>query len=230
MRMTEADWLACSKATQPVMDWLRRRGSERKFYLVAAAVLRHFWDLFPDDRYRKLVGFVERFADGEMSGEELSRAHRDAMGDALHRELVLPGMGRARRVSPSRLQAAAAMVAAHSSMPEGGWQSACNAIAESIRLAKRADLWLWQCALLRDIFGNPFRPVTVEPAWRAWNDGTVPKLAQLIYDDRRVGDLPVLADALEDAGCTHADVLNHCRQPAEHVRGCWVIDLLLQKE
>ena len=86
---------------------------------------------------------------------------------------------------------------------------------------------LAQSNLLRDVFGNPFRPVAVEPAWLAWGGGTVRQLAQAIYDERAFERLPVLADALEEAGCTNADVLGHCRQPAEHVRGCWVVDLLL---
>jgi len=84
-----------------------------------------------------------------------------------------------------------------------------------------------QASLFRDIFGNPFRPVAFDPAWRT---ATVTSLAQAIYADRRFGDLPILADALEDAGCTSADVLEHCRTPGEHVRGCWVVDLALGKE
>ena len=66
-------------------------------------------------------------------------------------------------------------------------------------------------------------------AWLAWNDGTIRKMAQVIYGDRAFDRLPLLADALEDAGCTDADILGHCRTPGEHVRGCWVVDLLLGK-
>jgi hypothetical protein len=84
-------------------------------------------------------------------------------------------------------------------------------------------------ALLRDIFGNPFRPVALDPAWLAWNDGAVQKMAQVIYDARRFSALPILADALEDAGSDNADILAHCRGGGEHVRGCWVVDLLLGK-
>jgi hypothetical protein len=74
---------------------------------------------------------------------------------------------------------------------------------------------------------NPFRPVTVDPAWQTSN---VTALAQPIYDERAFDRLSILADALEDAGCDNADILNHCRQPGEHVRGCWVVDLVLGKE
>jgi len=83
--------------------------------------------------------------------------------------------------------------------------------------------------VLRDVAGNPFRPVTLRYTWRAWQGGTVVKLAQAIYDERRFEDLPVLADALEDAGCADAAVLAHCRGPGEHVRGCWLLDGLLGK-
>ena len=62
-----------------------------------------------------------------------------------------------------------------------------------------------------------------------WNDGTVHRVAQAIYDERAFERMPILADALEDAGCDNADILNHCRNGGEHVRGCWVIDLLLGK-
>jgi hypothetical protein len=95
--------------------------------------------------------------------------------------------------------------------------------------------WIWeneekeQTSLLHDIFGNPFRPVAIDPDWLAWNHGTVPKLAQTIYDDRRFDLLPILADALQDAGCTNDEILQHCHSPGAHVRGCWVIDLLLGK-
>jgi hypothetical protein len=83
---------------------------------------------------------------------------------------------------------------------------------------------------LRDIAGNPFRPVTVRPEWRTWGDGVIVQMAQRIYDERAFERLPILGDALEDAGCTDTDILNHCREAREHVRGCWVVDCLLDKK
>jgi hypothetical protein len=83
---------------------------------------------------------------------------------------------------------------------------------------------------LRDIFGNPFRPVRVEPAWRRWNGGAVVRIAQEIADEQAFAQLPILGDALEEAGCTEAALLEHCRQPDGHVRGCWLPDLLLGKK
>jgi hypothetical protein len=80
-----------------------------------------------------------------------------------------------------------------------------------------------QANLLRDIFGNPFRPVTFSPDWRT---DTVLTLARQMYESREFRAMPILADALQDAGCDNDDILNHCRQSGEHVRGCWVVDLL----
>jgi len=87
-----------------------------------------------------------------------------------------------------------------------------------------------QTVLLRDVFGNPFGPATVNACWIAWHDGTIVRLAQSIYEERAFDRLPVLADALEDAGCDNADILNHCRSDGIHVRGCWVLDILLNKK
>lgn len=99
------------------------------------------------------------------------------------------------------------------------WQAA---VAQAERL---------QLAILCDIFGpRPFRLVTINPAWLAWQSGTVAKLAQGIYRERAFDRLPILAEALEEAGCDNADILAHCRRVGPHVRGCWVVDLLLGKD
>ncbi|MBN9118666.1 MAG: hypothetical protein J0I06_05840 [Planctomycetes bacterium] len=85
-----------------------------------------------------------------------------------------------------------------------------------------------QVALVRDVFGNPFRPVTADPAWLTPD---VVTLARGIYEEKAFDRMPILADALQDAGCTNEDVLNHSRDPKQvHVRGCWVVDLLLGKQ
>jgi hypothetical protein len=86
---------------------------------------------------------------------------------------------------------------------------------------------LFQTHLLRDIVRNPFRPFTIDAAWRTSN---VLALATGMYNDRAFERMPILADGLEDAGCDNADILNHCRQPGEHIRGCWVVDLVLGKQ
>jgi hypothetical protein len=92
-----------------------------------------------------------------------------------------------------------------------------------VRLAEVAA----QAALLRDVFGNPFRPVAFSPAWRT---PTAVALAERMCESRDFLALPVLAVALQDAGCEHPDVLGHCRGGGEHVRVCWVVDLVLGRE
>ncbi len=79
---------------------------------------------------------------------------------------------------------------------------------------------------LRDIFGNPFRPVVVDPAWRT---STAVAIAQGMYESRDFSAMPILADAIQDAGCANDDILNHCRGDGPHVRGCWVVDMVLGK-
>jgi hypothetical protein len=85
--------------------------------------------------------------------------------------------------------------------------------------------------LIREVFGFPFGPVmTIAASTLAWSDGTIPKLAQTVYDERDFDHLPILADALEEAGCDNADLLAHLRGPGPHVRGCWALDLILGKQ
>jgi hypothetical protein len=85
--------------------------------------------------------------------------------------------------------------------------------------------------LVRDIFGPlPFRPITINPAWLTWHGGLLVSMAQRMYDSRDFSDMPVLADAVEEAACQDQDILGHCRSGGEHVRGCWVVDLLLGKK
>jgi hypothetical protein len=84
------------------------------------------------------------------------------------------------------------------------------------------------CALFRDVFGNHFRPITFDPSWRT---ETVVLIARGMYESRDFSAMPILADALQDAGCENVDILTHCRDSSlTHVRGCWVVDLVLGKE
>jgi hypothetical protein len=93
------------------------------------------------------------------------------------------------------------------------------------------------CRMVREVFGNPFRPVALDPSWLTWSDSTVRKLAEAAYNERQLPEgtldpsrLALLADALEDAGCTEAHLLHHLRSPGPHCRGCWAADLVLGKE
>jgi hypothetical protein len=86
-----------------------------------------------------------------------------------------------------------------------------------------------QCIILRDIFGHVEYPQAIQALWRRWQDSTVMKMADVIHQHRRFEDLPILADALEEAGCDHQAVLEHCRTPGPHMRGCWVLDAILER-
>src|SRR5207249_2347833 len=98
------------------------------------------------------------------------------------------------------------------------WDTACDAGMQR------------QATLLQEVLGNPFRPAESNPAWLSWRGGLLRSMARQVYDSGDFRDLPVLADALEDAGCTDPDMLSHCRKGEGHVRGCWALDLLLGKE
>jgi hypothetical protein len=205
--MTEADWLACTDP-RPMLEFLRGRAGDRKLRLFAVTLYRH---LSGGDG---VVDAAERHADGTASAREM----RDAGAEALwHSSSWYRQMG-TEEVDAIRARYGAIVAPlAH---------EAAELIVEAAG-AREAGA---ACDLLRDIFGNPFRRGTVDPAWLSWRDRTIPKLAQAIYDDRAFDRLPILADALEDAGCTDADILGHCRRPGPHVRGCWVVDLMLGKE
>lgn len=105
------------------------------------------------------------------------------------------------------------------------WQARWDAVyaAEDAEMA-------WQSAVLSDLFLNVFQSVSIAPAWLSWKNGTVPTIARVMYDKGDFDAMPILADALEEAGCTNDDILRHCRLSGDHIRGCWLLDLLLGKE
>jgi len=210
--MTEAEWLACEDP-KPMVAHIRSSGSARKLRLFACACC---YRVYTDGDGPEFDGVTisERYADGQATDEELKQAEDDLdCGDYRYGPADYATSGEIDAV----LGAAAAATwiveynAAHHHPGPG-------LLADQERLA--------QAVLLRDIFGNPFRPVAVDPAWLT---SAVVALAGGIYADRAFDRLPILADALQDAGCDSDDVLDHCRGPGPHVRGCWVVDLLLGK-
>jgi hypothetical protein len=112
----------------------------------------------------------------------------------------------------------------------GAGEEACFGPAVAAEEDARAAADAEVCRLLREFFGNPLRPApAIDPAWLSWDHGLVARLARAIYDGHRFGELPVLADALEEAGCADEALLAHLRGPGPHARGCWALDLLLGK-
>lgn len=214
--MTEAEWLNCANPF-PMIAFLRGKVSERKVRLFAVACCRLIWHQMTDGSSRNAVEVAEKFADGKATPAELASARA-----AAPRPYIVNGL-------PYHDELASI--------------AAAESAAESIDVKEvvyRAFQWgdmmneeedngdLVAACILRDIFDSlPFRPVTISPGWLT---STVVALARTTYEEKLFDLLPILADALEDAGCTDTAILYHLRGPGPHVRGCWVIDLLLGRE
>jgi hypothetical protein len=225
--MTRADWLA-SADPAAMLTYLHGRSSGRRRRLFAAGCCRRLWHLLGEPS-RRAVETAEQYADGQVSLDVLWAAYLGAfaLADA-DPGWRAPGAERARALAiyaafntaiPNSASSyhRVALYAGRSAAQDGSGTGHAGAGEPAA-----------QARLLRDICDNLFRPVDVQPSWLRWNDGTVPRLARAIYDGRRFGDLPVLADALEEAGCASADLLGHCRGGGEHVRGCWAVDAVLE--
>jgi hypothetical protein len=241
--MTEADWLGCADPVA-MLDWLCGRTSERKLRLLAVACCRRVGHLFTDDRSRAIVDLIERYADGRTNEWELAARGEaragleDAVGKVWGGQPIQSEAASLVRQAASRdpvraaretvLRAAAVVTAAATGPCPFDTPDLVHHVAW--RAAYRVA---WEkasgefCRLVREVFGNPFRPARVMPCSLAWDDGIVPAIALAIYAEGAFERLPILADALEDAGCDDAVLLDHCRAGGAHVRGCWVVDLLL---
>jgi hypothetical protein len=228
--MTEDEWLRDDNLNM-MLGNSRGKVSRRKMRLFGCACVRQVWHLLTDERAWAAVEVAERYADRQATPKQLQEAVA-SIEDLRRAAAECLGYRGTVSVPEPRLALLAVVHVCHPPYE--------NAVDEASRAAM--DAWeaeypalalyekhVIQCRLLRDVVGNPFRRTAVHPVWLAWNDGTVPKMAQAIYEERAFDRLPILADALEDAGCTDADMLAHCRGEGEHVRGCWVVDLLLGK-
>jgi hypothetical protein len=204
--MTEAEWLACTDP-QKMLDFVKDIGTRRKLRLFLCAHVRMAWSPIHDFRSR-LADVLELLAD------------------------LLPGSVEALAAMIQEMNEFQRSCIERQDFERAAYFRECFDLLKLARqpdTGMRLDARKFDCPTLHDLFGNPFRPVSANPAWLAWNDGTIPELAQAIYNQRAFDRLPVLADALEVAGCTNADILTHCRSEGPHVRGCWVVDLLLGK-
>jgi hypothetical protein len=239
--MDEAEWLA-SNYPWPMLDFLRGKTSARKLRLFGVNCCRPLLGLLFDDRSRAVLDIAERYADGGATKSELTAARARAEQAA---------KGIEPRWTPARSAAwAACWVASATGGVARGVVAAITASAQlaadearqaaqdlgahdsyvAARVAQRAaerEAGNRAADVLRDIVGNPYKPVTLDPDWLT---STVVLLARGIYDERAFDRMPILADALQDAGCDAEEVLNHCRGPGPHVRGCHVLDLILGKE
>jgi hypothetical protein len=233
--MTEQEWLNPGFSEQVVFSdrmlaFLRGQPNlGRKRRLLAVACCQRVLEWMPDECL-PAVALAERLAEGPVDEEERWAVYV-AAGEAYDVQNELPrtwaGYCAYRAVeTPSDYEQptswdddAAAWVAQVAAQP-ASWVNGRWDLAALVR-ERRAV-----AGLIRDIFGNPFRPVAFAQAWRT---PRVVGLAQAVYDGRAFERLPLLADELERASCREPAVLAHCRQPGTHVRGCWVVDSVLGK-
>jgi hypothetical protein len=232
--MTEAQWLARFTPLEKLLAYLPRHAGPRKLRLFACACVRRAERLLPDARGRRALRTAERYAAGLAAVEELRAAEAEAeaaLAGAATEADRLPLDCVAAAVSSDSLLAGcdAALDAARSAAWAVGY-AACRGGGGKADAARRREQ-ARQRRLLWDLAPNPFRPAPAAPAaWLAWHGGTVPRLARAASDGRAFERLPVLADAVEEAGCTDAPLLGHLRGPGPHARGCWALDLLLGRE
>ena len=241
--MTEAEWFACTDP-RPMLEFLKRQASARKVRLFAVACCRRVWSSLKHEEFRDAVRNAESFADGLAERAEMFQAYEKARAifvtlrdnqngpcGALTASFF-PGPPKSllRRVVDAldppwwedeldrgEPHGLALVTAEHAARAAADLQG--DKCAEQ---AERAE----QTALVHCLFGNPFRP---RPVRAAWLTGEVRALADGIYAQHAFDRLPLLAEALEASGCTHADLIEHCRSGRGHARGCWVVDLLLDK-
>ena len=233
--MTEQEWLACAEPAL-MLTAIAASGTERKLRLFNTLCCRAVWDRLCDQRSREAVRVAEEFADGLATEEMLSSTAVQALAAYMELDRAVYERRDESELEPRLRVATAAYLAAMC----GGRAVVGNTPitvsfavqhVESVSSVRTGCPWDAEATsdllcILRDLFGNPFRPVNTDPVWLT---STVVALASGIYADRAFDRLPILADALQDAGCENTDILDHCRSEGPHVRGCWVVDLLLGK-
>jgi hypothetical protein len=232
--LNEAEWLACAGTPGRMVRFLRRRhplkdnpAYRRKLRLFACAVCRHLRQLLKGKvaakqltQSEQAVAVAERFADGLAGKGQLRRLRESLGGTTQGDDFRKPGHDL--RHATLGVATGGSWQAALMTL-DGGYWTACAGL-EPVPDYLRA-----RCVEVRDIFGNPFRPATLDASWRRGPGNAAVKLAQGIYEQRAFDRLPVLADALEEAGCPSGDLTAHCRAPTPHLPGCWAVDLLLGK-
>jgi hypothetical protein len=219
--MTEAEWLACEDP-QWMAPFLQAQVSERKLRLIACACCRIVWHLL-HKRSRLAIKFLEGFVDGTVTQNEWQRLY-----NSLHQYSYSPVIPKGIPAGPGFTAAQAVFRAAEVEL-RMDW---CLEYVVGAQLSfdqeqQPALLRRPIIGLIREVVGNPFRMVALNQAWRTT---TAVEIARAIHDDQDFTAMPVLADALQEADCEVPAILDHCRQPGEHVRGCWVVDLVLGKE
>ena len=217
--MTEAEWLACDDPRQ-MIDFLRNEVSDRKLRMFAVAWACCYVMLSGTNEPSawRAIEACEQFTDGTISEEELITARGPVFDDSKR----LHEAGEVNSTFLRNAALAAVCIASGLTVRKVVLQIAVL-LGRQVGGVQKED----QVSILRDIFGNPFRPVTFSPSWRT---DTALSLAAQMYESRDFSPMPILADALQDTGCDNDDILDHCRSEGPHVRGCRVVDLVLGKQ
>jgi hypothetical protein len=225
--MTEQEWLEGDNPLKMVESRRSGLANERKLRLFGCACCRRVWGRLPGQASRDAVAVAERYADGLATRKDLKAAWLACGGDAP--TTTLDPAHTAAQVSLKM----AAFWTAYNAQCLAAWTGTLLASQIAAHQAAREAEGRHQGKLLHDIFGNPLRPATFSPAWQTTQ---VLALAQAAYEQRELPAgtldatrLAVLADALEEAGCTDQALPGHLRGPGPHVRGCWAVDLVLGK-
>ena len=239
--MTEQDWLTASDP-EPMLKFLLAKPNERRLRLFALACCRSIWHLLGNPACRKAIEVAEMYADGLTSAEELEAAHNAAREGTRHDFRIARNQGNAGVLKAISFATSFATSPSASFLSDVSAKNAFGAsYLYSIAYSEKHPIADWmkaweeaaaverrkQCGLIHEIFGNPFRSVKIHSTWLS---PAVLRLAETTYGDRAFERMPILGDALEEAGCSNAEILEHCRGPGPHVRGCWLIDLLLRNE
>lgn len=218
--MTEAEWLACGDLQQ-LIKALRHSSHDRKLRLFACACVRNVKDQLSDGPWLAAVELAERFADDvtrRVELDEMYQATTRAWGEAGYAWAAIISTG----MTVLTPEAGCAALHASSHCCKVGVPKGTTSRKVALAAIREHNFALFQC-----ILGNPFRPVAFTPEWRT---DTAVAIAQQMYESRDFSVMPILADALQDAGCDNDDILTHCRDTSQtHVRGCWVVDLVLGK-
>lgn len=229
--MTEAEWRTSNNVPE-MLGWLAwGMRPARKWNLFSLACIEPIRPHLSDPRLTAALDVLAKHAEGECDYQELLNASQNA--DAAVEAILLdPSEQRWFHV---QLAAAEAVMSAFrlesmvdtSAVPAGCATVLAWSASPGYEATVRQQANHRHVALVHEIFGNPFRPVELDPLWLTFD---VQALARGIYDAQAFDRMPILADGLQDADCDNSDILTHCRDPhAEHVRGCWVLDLLLRK-
>jgi hypothetical protein len=203
---------------------------ERKARLLVVAALRRLWDRIPDRRSREALEIAEAAAEDR---NQTMFAHAERMARQAWQDTQVPNAdGHCEHTWGSMIAYSVLRAVHHDQLVLEDffyigyeWDNTLDEIPTP-QGGKNSTVQALHLALFRDIFPNPFRPVAFAPAWLT---PTVTALAAAIYADRAWDRMPVLAVALEEAGCGDARVLGHCRDYPVHARGCWVVDAILGK-